>query len=88
MILRSLATLTILTVGTGCGALQQDAKAAHDIVVLADDACVLIRDVAPNDPKGKEICAKEEELRKLIPLIESGRAKKAAPMVPDAATSK
>lgn len=69
--------LPILVCGSifSCASTQQAVNTAKDAVILAKDACVVIHDVAPNNEKGQEICAREEELQPFLKLILGGRAK-------------
>lgn len=66
----------LLGVGVlGCQNMQQNIKTAKDAVKLAQDACVIIRDLAPDNKEAMEVCAKEEELRPYIKLILGGRVR-------------
>lgn len=75
----------VSAIGIGCANMQQNIKTAKDAVKLAQDACVIIRDVAPSNKEAMEVCAREEELRPYIKLILGGRAR--AHVVDDAGTS-
>lgn len=75
----------------GCLPMQQQVKTVRDSVKLAEQACVILRDVAPDSKQAMEICAKEEELRPYIKLILGGRARAAAHLdgsAPDTSDSK
>lgn len=72
----------------GCANLQQDAKTAKDVVKLAEDACVVLRDVAPKNEQAIEVCAREEELRPYIKLILGARARGPLPTDGSAPTMK
>ncbi len=68
----------VFIVGAGaCLPTQQNVKTVKDAVKLAQDACVVIRDVAPDNKEAAEVCAREEELRPYIKLILGGRAHQA-----------
>jgi hypothetical protein len=98
MKLRTLLTLgTLLLSLSGVIALaacsgnrQQDAKTAKDIVHLADDTCVVIRDFARDGGPANDVCAKEEEIAPFINMILGSRRAAAArldggsPTIPDA----
>lgn len=70
-----LVTGCLLGALVGCGSMQQNVKTVKATVKLAEDACVFIKEVAPDSKEGAEICAKEEELRPFIKLILGARAK-------------
>lgn len=68
-------SLALLAWASGCQNFnpQQTAKTVHDAVILADDACVVLRDVDPNGAKTEEICVKADEIRKLLPVFAAAR---------------
>lgn len=74
--MRNVVLSVVWVLACGCMPVQKEVKTVHDVVQLAEDACVIIHDVAPDDPRGKEVCAKEEELKPYINLILAGRAHK------------
>lgn len=53
---------------------KEQQQAVKSVVSLADKACVLIRHVGPSGTL-QEICAYEEELSPLVPVLLSGRAR-------------
>lgn len=55
------------------GNTQHDTKTVHDAVILADDACTVIKDIAPDGGVVSSICAKEKELAPFINLIAAAR---------------
>lgn len=57
----------------GCATISQTKRVVHDSVVLAEDACVVLQDVDPQSQKTREICARSEELKKLIDLLLQAR---------------
>lgn len=57
---------------------QQDIHTAHDAVVLAKDACVLLQDVTPDGGAAAQVCATADELIPYINLVLAGRARAAA----------
>lgn len=62
---------------------KQQQEIVRDVVRIADKACVIIRHVGPNGIL-QEICAYEEELSPLVPVILTGRARKASAKPGDA----
>lgn len=72
------------------GSRQQDAKTVKDIVHLADDTCVVIRDFARDGGPANEVCAKEEEIAPFINMILGSRKAPhpagdgGSPAIPDA----
>lgn len=86
----SMGALFMLTLGA-CLPAQQQVKTVKDSVKLAEQACVILRDVAPDNKAAMEICATEEELRPFIKLILGGRAQAATRLdgsAPDTSDSK
>jgi hypothetical protein len=74
------------TVSACSGNKQQDVRTAHDAIVLANDACVLLGDVTPDAGPVDKVCATAEELAPFANAILAGRARKAAASagIPDA----
>lgn len=69
------ATVLLAVVGSsqGCASLAQGKQVVHDSVILADDACVLLRDSAPDASTTEEICVRADEIKKLAPLFAAAR---------------
>lgn len=76
---------------TSCsGNRQQDAKSVKDVIHLADDTCVVIRDFAHDGGPANDVCAKEDEIAPFVHLILGARKVGKAvgdggsPAIPDA----